>query len=483
MTTSIATGMFAAGVAAAIALAPIDPPAAPAPADAAKPAEPAPAEPPKPARKEAVAERGTLALTLECVGRVEPTKVTDVSLELEAFGGPVKVKEILRKSGQVRAGDPIAVLEGKDFERGLEELRTQVADARRRLAMQREERAMQARQAAAGVERATVAAELARQADDLHREYEAAKALEMSDLSLRGSLDGLRDSRDELTQLEKMYQGTSLQAETKDIVLERARRSVERGEIYVKYAKRDNEIFKAVRAPNDARRIADQAKYAKLDLESTQLQQRLGEIRAELDLARAEREMGDLERRLSRMEGDAKSLRPTAPADGFLVVKVRRAGEHLQPRQDIAEVVDLSQLRVRGSMGPDALRFVKPGDSVTAWFPARPDLRADATIEEIVTVGNPEGDGAAFPFTATLRGADPAVLPGLEARLLVKGSSGERVLVPSDAIKREKGRFTVKLVEGDRESEREVRVGMSDGKRTEVLSGLGAGDRVVVPDA
>ncbi len=475
---------FLAAAVASLALAAVDPPAPAAPAaDGAPAAAAPPPEPPKPARKEAVAERGTLALTLECVGRVEPAKVVDVSLDLEAFGGPVKVKELLRRSGPVRAGEPVAVLEGKDFERALEDLRTQVGDSRRRLAMQREERDMQKRQSEAGVERATVAAQLAQQALELHRDYEAAKALEMSDLSLRNSLDSLRDNRDELSQLEKMYQGTSLQAETKDIVLERARRGVERGEIYVKYAKRDNEIFKAIRAPNDARRVADQAKYAKLDLESTQLQQKLGEIRAELDMARAEREMRDLERRLERMEGDARRLRVEAPADGFLVMKLRRVGDRLQPGQDIAEVADLQGVRVRGTVGSEAMRFVKPGDSFPVWFPARPELRAEATVDEVVSVGSPEGEGASFPFTATLRGADPAVLPGLEARLLVRPSTGERVLLPSKAIKREKGRFTVKAVVGDAEQEREVRIGLSDGTKTEVLSGLGAGDRVVVPDA
>ena len=56
-------------------------------------------------------------------------------------------------SGPVKAGEPILELEGKDFERGLEDLRTQHADATRRLEMQREERAMQARQAVAGVQR------------------------------------------------------------------------------------------------------------------------------------------------------------------------------------------------------------------------------------------------------------------------------------------------------------------------------------------
>ena len=459
--------------------------AAPAPRQA-----PAPAPAPAPAAVAAAkpvatepAERGSLTITLERSGRVESVRSEAVRIELEAFGGQVSVKEVVRRSGPVRAGEPVLVLEGKDFERGLDELRTQHGEQVRRLEMQREERAMQARQAIAGVERATVAAELAQQALELHRDYEAAKALEMADLSLKGSLDGLQDSRDELSQLEKMYSGTSLQSETKDIVLERARRGVERGTVYARYAKRDNEIFKAIRAPNDARRVQDQAKQSALDLESARLQQRLGEIRAELDLAQAERGLRDLGRRLERMEGDAKRLRVASPADGFLVVKVREAGDQLQPRQEVVEVVDLSRLRVRGTLGADALRFVKPGDVVRVWFPARPEVRAEAVVDEIVSVGSPEGEGAAFPFVATLRSADASVLPGLEARVIVRGSVQDRVLVPSKAIKQDKGRFSVRVLDGGREAEREVRVGVGDGKRTEVIEGIAAGEQVVVPDA
>ena len=444
----------------------------------APPAEPAPKAP-----RTVAAERGTLELVLERSGRVEPVRSESVRLELEAFGGQVSVKEVLRRSGPVRAGEPVLVLEGKDFDRGLDELRTQHAEATRRLEMQREERAMQARQAVAGVERATVAAELAQQALELHRDYEAAKALELSDLSLKSSLDSLQDSRDELSQLEKMYSGTSLQSETKDIVLERARRGVERGSVYARYAKRDNEIFKAIRAPNDARRVQDQAKQSSLDLESARLQQRLGEIRAELDLAQAERGLRDLGRRLERMEGDAKRLRVAAPADGFLVVKVREAGDGLQPRQEVVEVVDLSRLRVRGSLGADAIRFAKPGDAVRVWFPARPEVRSEAVIDEIVSVGSPDGEGASFPFVATIRSVDASVLPGLEARVVVRGKVQDRVLVPSKAVKQEKGRFTVRVLADGKEAEREVRVGVSDGNRTEVVEGIAAGEQVVVPDA
>ncbi len=461
----------------------VDPPAtatAPAPTPAPTPA-PAPA--PAPAPKTATVERGALELVIERTGRVESARSDEVRLELEAFSGPVSVKDIVRHSGAVKAGDALVTLEGKEFDKGLEDLRVQAAETQRRFAMQKEERAMQVRQSIAALERATLASELAQQALDLHRDYESKKALELADLGLKSSLDGLRDNHDELNQLEKMYAGTSLQSETKDIVLDRARRGVERGEIYAKYARRDNELYKAIRAPNDSRRIEDQAKYSKLDLEGAQLQQRLGEIRAELDLASAARALRDIERRLEKMEGDAARLSVKAPSDGYVVVRVKDEGDQVQPRQELAQVVDLSKLRVRGTMNADAMRIIKQGDVAPVWFPARPEIRAEAVVDDLVFVGAPEGDGAAFPFVATLRSLDGSVFPGIEARLVIRGTLADRVLVPNKAIKQEKGRFTVKVLSGTTPSEREVRVGASDGTKTEVLSGLQAGEQVVMPDA
>jgi hypothetical protein len=430
----------------------------------------------------AEATRGELSIVIERAARVEPIASVPVRLELESFGGPVTVKDITRRSGPAKAGDMVAVLEGKDFERGLDDLRVQVEETRRRLAMQREERSMKARQVAAGLERAELAARLAAQSLELHRDYESAKSLEMADLGLKGQMDSLRDARDELAQLEKMYAGTSLQSETKDIVLDRARRGVERSETYSKYAKRDNEIFKAIRHPNEARRVEDAAKDAALALEAASLGQRLGEIRETLDMAQAERGLRDLERRLERMEGDGRRMTVKSPSDGYLVVKLRDVGAQLQPRQELAEVVDLGRLRVRGTLNADAMRFAKVGDVVDVWFPARPEVAAKAEIDEVVAVGAPEGEGASFAFTATLREPDASLLPGIEARVLVRANLADRLTVPSKALSQSKGRFTVKVMKDGAAAEREVRVGASDGTRTEVIAGLEAGDAVVVTE-
>jgi hypothetical protein len=109
-------------------------------------------------------------------------------------------------------------------------------------------------------------------------------------------------------------------------------------------------------------------------------------------------------------------------------------------------------------------------------------VSGQAVVDEIVSVGAPEGEGASFAFTATLREPDARLLPGIEARVLVRAKLADRLTVPSKAVAQSKGRFTVKVMKDGAAAEREVRIGASDGTRTEVISGLEPGDAVVVPE-
>jgi hypothetical protein len=109
-------------------------------------------------------------------------------------------------------------------------------------------------------------------------------------------------------------------------------------------------------------------------------------------------------------------------------------------------------------------------------------VAAKAEIDEVVAVGAPEGEGASFAFTATLREPDASLPPGIEARVLVRANLADRLTVPSKALSQSKGRFTVKVMKDGATAEREVRVGASDGTRTEVIAGLEAGDAVVVTE-
>ncbi len=57
------------------------------------------------------------------------------------------------------------------------------------------------------------------------------------------------------------------------------------------------------------------------------------------------------------------------------------------------------------------------------------------------------------------------------------------LLVPSQAVRSAQGSQVVSLVTGEAMEERPVEVGLSDGRDTEIISGLQEGDKVVLPES
>lgn len=116
------------------------------------PATPTPPAPPPP--KTSAVEKGALTIVTDRSGRIASSKKTIVRFELEAFNGAVTVVKVVALPGPVKAGAIIAELSGKDFEKTLADLRTQVAESVERLASQVEEQAVARAADATALERA-----------------------------------------------------------------------------------------------------------------------------------------------------------------------------------------------------------------------------------------------------------------------------------------------------------------------------------------
>ena len=454
----------------------------------ASPAVPAPPTPPVDAApvvqppKTSAVEKGALTIVADRSGRIASSKKTLIRFEPEAFSGVVTVQKVVALPGPVKAGSIIAELSGKDFEETLGDLRTQVAESVERLASQIEEQAVARAADATALERAERGVFLADQKLKLSREYYFARDLDMASIRFKSQTDGLKDQGDELAQLERMYSDATLESETKDIVIGRARRAMERGQTMFKYSTKDYELFLAVEHPNDVRELDDNMKYALQSLEHLRIRQRLQAITAKLSMAVAERSLEDAKLRLSRMENDAKAMIVKAPVDGLMSMNVPDAGELVSPRSLMATIVDPSVLEITGTLDANSLRVLAMGSKVDVWIPSRPEFSGTATVDEISPIGAPDGEGASYPYVANVRTSDGTWPLGAEAHIVARKIIPDCILVDSKAVKAEKGKWTVNLWIDGKKVEREIRIGASDGKKTQVISGLAVGDQVVLSD-
>lgn len=438
---------------------------------------------------EATVERGDLLITFERRARVEPASRRPVRYEPEVFGGRLQLAARARAPGPVQEGDVLLTLSAREFDEQLEDARTLAAEATRRLEVQRNEKRIGLEQARLAVERAEFASEVSKRGLEIFNEHESAKALEMREISLLWQRDGLNDEREELAQLEKMYKGTSLAEETKDIVLERARRALARTERQSKYWDRDFRNYVDIQHPQEARRVTDAARFSEFDLEVARVNARLTTARSELDLAAAERSVRDAGRRAERLERDQHRLTLKAASSGYWLPQVREENEGVQPWQVLGEVIDTAPMRLRGTLDPSAFRVLEPqadgsfiGSSAHVRFTARPELTASASITEIVTMGTAEGDSTAFPFVASIDGDTTGVMIGFDALVYGKRTMSGVLLVPDKAVSGAPARPIVKRKTTDGEEEVNVILGPSANGKTVIVEGLNEGDRVVMPD-
>ncbi|MSQ91116.1 MAG: HlyD family efflux transporter periplasmic adaptor subunit [Phycisphaerales bacterium] len=435
-----------------------------------------------PEPKLATVEKGELTLVVDQTGRIDSSRKALVRFELEAFGGTVTVAKIVAKPGTVRAGDVIALLKGKDFEKKLSDLKIQVAEATERLAVQVEEQVVARASEVTNLERTERGLYLAAQKLKLLREYYDTRDLEFAALRLKGQVDSLKEQGEELSQLERMYNDATLETETKDIVLGRARRGMERSQVYNSYAHTDHDLFLAIDHPNAVKDIEDTARYAQQNLDHTRIRQRLQAIQTRLALVGAERALEELKLRLKDMETDGANFTVKAPMDGAMAISLPEVGEPVGARMVMATIVDPATLEVTGSFDLDALRIIEVGSVVQAWIPTRPESTGTVVVDEISPIGTAAGTGATFAFTASVRTRDGGWPLGAEAHLVARKVIADCTLVDSKAITAAKGKWTVNVWIDGKKVEREIRVGAQDGTKTQVLSGLSVGEKVVLAD-
>ena len=89
----------------------------------------------------------------------------------------------------------------------------------------------------------------------------------------------------------------------------------------------------------------------------------------------------------------------------------------------------------------------------------------------------------AFPFEALIPNQDATLKPGTFARVHIESGKVDTILtLPYSAMQYRYGVNRVFLVEGDKLSARELKVGDRLGDRIEILSGVKAGDRIAAND-
>ncbi len=197
---------------------------------------------------------------------------------------------------------------------------------------------------------------------------------------------------------------------------------------------------------------------------------------AETGLARAEASVAAARaggRELEAMEAYA-TVR--APFDGMVTGRFVDEGAFAAPGTPLVKIQDARRLRLSVTASPDAVRRLRRGDALEARI-------EDDTVTAVVEGVVPAPGGNLYRVNALVPNADGRFLPGSAATLALRQGERPAILVPTAAIVRQGDLTGVRLSTESGPELRWVRLGRAHGDFVEVVSGLRAGDRVLLRSA
>jgi membrane fusion protein (multidrug efflux system) len=170
-----------------------------------------------------------------------------------------------------------------------------------------------------------------------------------------------------------------------------------------------------------------------------------------------------------------------APFDGYVQKRLVSLGEYVKVQTPVMSVVRIDPLKVTAEIPEKMAPWIKTGESVDLHVDAYPDKQLTGKISRISPAVNTAT--RAFPFEALVPNGDALLKPGTFARVhIVSGKIDQVLTVAYAAIQYRYGVNRVFVVNGDRLSARELKVGERIDDRIEVLSGVKAGESVALTD-
>jgi RND family efflux transporter MFP subunit len=212
-------------------------------------------------------------------------------------------------------------------------------------------------------------------------------------------------------------------------------------------------------------------------------------------IALAHQQVKVSESQVNARKTDLADMVVRAPFSGIAISKDAQPGEMISPvsagggftRTGICTIVDMSSLEIEVDVNESYINRVHADQRVEATLDAYPDWRIPAHV--ITTIPSADRQKATVKVRIAFEKLDPRILPdmGVKVAFLREAeaegaaqAAAPRALVPKAAVRTVDGRAVVFVVHDDRVERRAINVSLENGDQIEVVSGVTAGERVVV---
>ena len=212
-------------------------------------------------------------------------------------------------------------------------------------------------------------------------------------------------------------------------------------------------------------------------------------------IAMAQQQVQVAEAQVTARQTDLTDMVVRAPFDGIAISKDAQPGEMISPvsagggftRTGICTIVDMSSLEIEVDVSETYINRVHGGQKVEAVLDAYQDWKIPAHV--ITTIPSADRQKATVKVRIGFDGLDPRILPDMGVKVsflrdaeaaTTTTSQAPRMIVPKAAIRSVDGRSVVFVAKDDHVERRAVSVGNENGEQVDVLSGVSAGERVVL---
>jgi membrane fusion protein, copper/silver efflux system len=166
-----------------------------------------------------------------------------------------------------------------------------------------------------------------------------------------------------------------------------------------------------------------------------------------------------------------------SPAEGFVVTLSTREGGEIQSGATLMSIADLSSLWLIADVPERDASRIQPNDSVEARLEGAVDRTFSGKVDFIYPTLSNETRTARVRIVVPNSGN--ALRPGMFANVTLSASQREALSVPSESVIYTGSRSVVIVKQGAGFKPAEVQTGVERAGRTEILSGLEEGERVV----
>jgi HlyD family secretion protein len=277
-----------------------------------------------------------------------------------------------------------------------------------------------------------------------------------------------------------------------------------RAELEQARAKDDTELSVAANAVENAHlEMKKNAYLGRIDQEKNELrveetQAKQKQLKSTFDLKRraeqAELRILEIQRdrafkAMKSAEDNATRMVVKSPIPGMAVLRMVwrpaggqveiQEGEEARPGMPIMQVVDPAAMQVRVKVNQADVHVLHVGQPARISLDAYPELHFQGRVEQVTPVGTTSMLTTRvrnFVAIVSVQGSHPKLLPDLSAAVDIELERKNNVIVvPRDAIVREKDRLTVRVLDGESARSRTVTLGAMNDYEVIVASGLEPG--------